>query len=375
MASVIAACAVYFGGCSRESKVNAGAPNKTEAVKVDESPDVNVIKVDHPEQFPLVSVQTRATANELQTNGVVSPDVSRAVPVNALVSGRAVDLKARLGDTVTKGQLLLTINSADLAMAFADYQKFQADEVLAKKDLERKQLLYSKGAVPQKDVEASEDAAQKAAVDRKTAADRIRILGGDPDHIASMFEVRAPVSGTITEQNVTVSAGVKSPDNSPNLFTISDLSHVWVLCDVYENNLSQVRLGDHARVQLNAYPDRPLQGRISNISRILDPATRTAKVRLDLENRAGLLRPGMFATITFYSQSKLQRAVVPASAVLRLHDKDWVFRPDGDKRFRRVEIHTGASVGDGLQEVTSGLSPGDRVVANPLQLSGVADQS
>src|SRR5205085_759208 len=143
-----------------------------------------------------------------------------------------------------------------------------------------------------------------------------------------------------------------------------DLSHVWVLCDIYENNLAQVRLGDSARVQLNAYPDRPLSGRISNISRVLDPATRTAKVRLDLDNRAGLLRPGMFATVTFYSQARQQREVIPASAVLRLHDKDWVFRSDGEKRFRRVQIRAGASLSGGYQEVISGLSPGDRVVAN-----------
>ncbi len=189
-----------------------------------------------------------------------------------------------------------------------------------------------------------------------------------------MIELRAPVSGTIIEQNTTGGAGVKSLDNSPNLFTLADLSRVWVLCDVYENNLGQVHLGDIAEVRLNAYPDRVLKGRVSNISRVLDPATRTAKVRLELDNRQGLLRPGMFATVTFYSKSGHSRAVVPATAVMRLHDKDWVFVPEGGKRFRRIEVQAGPSLPEGQQEISAGVKPGDRVVANALQLSNSVEQ-
>ena len=371
---VIAIAVLTGAACSRETKADSN-PASAENVKVEQASDVNVIKIAHPEQFPLVPVQMRATSDELKVNGVVSPDVNRTVPVNAMASGRATDIRVRLGDTVKKGQVLMTINSPELSMAFADLQKFRADEALAKKSLDRAKLLFEHGAIPQKDLQAAEDTEQKATIDVKTAAERIRILGADPDRISSKFEVRAPISGTITEQNTTSGAGVKSPDNAPNLFTISDLSRVWVLCDVYENNLSQVHLGDSAKVQLNAFPDRPLNGRISNISRVLDPATRTAKVRLELDNRAGLLRPGMFASVTFISRGKLKRVVIPTSAVLRLHDKDWVFRPDGDHKFRRVEIQTGPATGDGFQEVMKGLGAGDRVVANALQFSSSAEQT
>ena len=191
---------------------------------------------------------------------MVAPDVSRNVPVVSLTGGRVVEVRARLGDEVQKGQLLLTVTSPDMSGAISDYQKFQADENLARTQLERSQILYSHGAVAQKDLQVAEDAYAKARVDTRTAAQRIEILGGDLNHLVPLVEIRAPVSGTIIEQNVTNAAGVKSLDNSPNLFTIADLSHVWVLCDVYENNLSQVHLGDKASVQLNAYPDRRLEG-------------------------------------------------------------------------------------------------------------------
>ncbi len=363
---------LILSGCSKEKRAtDAEAAN----VHVDEATDVSVVKVDHAERFTVVSADIRSTADELKVNGVVSPDVSRAVPVNALAGGRVVDIKARLGDTVRKGQVLLLISSPDLSLAFSDYQKFQADEVLSKKALARSQLLYEHGAVAQKEVQVAEDTEQKSQVDLKTAEERIRILGGEPKHISSMFEVRAPISGTITEQNVTASAGVKSPDNAPNLFTISDLSRVWVLCDVYENNLSQVHLGDLANVQLSAYADRVFKGRVSNISRVLDPATRTAKVRLELDNSRGILSPGMFASVTFTSRIKQRRTVVPASALIRLHDQDWVFRPEGSNRFRRVAVHAGPSLGDGFQEILGGLSPGDRIVSNALQLESATEQS
>jgi membrane fusion protein, heavy metal efflux system len=226
----------------------------------------------------------------------------------------------------------------------------------------------------EKEQEAAEGAEQKALVDVRTAGERIRILGGSIDRPSTVLEIRAPVSGTVVEQNVQAAGGVKSLDNSPNLFTIADLSHVWVLCDVYENNLSQVRLGDIAEVRLNAYPDRVLKARISNISRMLDPNTRSAKVRLELPNSGGIMRPGMFAVARFFSQGIQSRVVLPATAILRLHDKDWVFRPIGGNRFRREAIQTGESLPDGNQFVISGIQSGEKVVKNALQFSSTVEK-
>ena len=359
--------------CSRARPADAKSLDPA-AVKVEEVADTNTIQVDRPERFPLVKVASRSGVDELKVNGVVAPDVNRTVPVNALSMGRVLDIRAKLGDDVTKGQVLLTLNSPDVSMAFANYQKAQADEVLARKALERAQTLFQHGAIAEKDVQQAQGAEDKATVDVKTAAEQVRILGGDLDHPSSLIEVHAPVSGTIVEQNTTAGAGVKSLDNSPNLFTIADLSHVWVLCDVYENNLAQVRLGEPAEVQLNAYPEHRLPGRISNISKLLDPATRTAKVRLELNNPGGTMRPGMFAVVTFTSRSAHKHAVVPATAILRLHDKDWVFRPAGGNRFRRTEVQAGMMLPDNMQEVLTGASPGDEVVVNALEFNSSTEQ-
>jgi membrane fusion protein, heavy metal efflux system len=285
-----------------------------------------------------------------------------------------IELRARLGDDVQKDQVLLRITSNDLAGAFSDYQKAVTDEILARRQLDRAKDLYEHGAAPLKDVEVADDAEAKAQVDVKTTAEHIRILGGDIEHPSPAVDIRAPVSGTIVEQNIAPAGGVKSLDNSPNLFTIADLSHVWILCDVYENNLPEVRIGDYAEVRLNAYPDRILKGRISNISRILDPNTRTAKVRLELANPSGILRPGMFATVRFISQTTLSRMVLPQTAILRLHDKDWVFRQVGSNLFRRDEIAGGEVTTDGYQFVLSGARPGDQVVKNALQMSATSDK-
>jgi cobalt-zinc-cadmium efflux system membrane fusion protein len=358
--------------CSREAKVDAPTSEAAQ-VKVEEVQGQNLIELEHPERFSLATVEQRRASTDLKVNGVVAPDVSRTVPVLSLTGGRAVDIRARLGDDVMKGQVLLRINSPEVALAFSDHEKFRADELLARRQLERSQLLFAKGAIAKKDLETAEDAQQKAKVDLETAAERIRILGADLNHPSPIVEVRAPTSGTIIEQNVTGGTGVRSMDNSPNLFTIADLSRVWVLCDVYENNLAQVHLGDLVEVRLNAFTDREFRGRVSNISRVLDPTTRTAKVRLELNNPGNVMRAGMFATAIFRSQTEQLRTVVPVTAVLRLHDKDWVFKPEGGLRFRRLEIQAGRVLSDGLQEVLSGLAPGDKVVANALQFSNAAE--
>ena len=367
---ILLAMALFLSGCHKaESKmISEQGPSK-----VEEARDISIVEVDHPEHFSVTVATAVATAEELAVNGAVAPDVSRNIPVNALTGGRVIEVHARLFDEVRKGQLLLRMQSQDVAQAISDYRKFQADQTLAQRQLERAQLLLSKGALPEKDVQAAEDIEAKASVDVQAALDRIRILGGDPKSPQSVIDIVAPLDGTIVEQNVTTAAGVKSPDNSPNLFTIADLSHVWVLCDVYENNLGQVHVGDFAAVQLNAYAGRTFRGRVGNIATMLDPATRSVKVRLELENPARLLKPGMFATAVFRSQSALPHVMAPSTAILRLHDRDWIYVPiDGGRRFRLTEIQAGEQNGNGMQEILRGLAAGHPLVRNALQLSVAA---
>jgi cobalt-zinc-cadmium efflux system membrane fusion protein len=359
---------LFSVSCSNDTKA---APTKAEVTI-----DPNLYNIDHPELFKLVRVEARELPSVLRTNGSVTPDVNRTIHVTSQGSGRVVDLKVRLGDTVNKGQELLSIYSADLAGAFSDYQKAVADERLAKKSLDRAQLLYAHGALAEKDLQQAEDAEEKAKVDVQNTEQHVRILGGDPAHPSSLIELRAPVSGTIVEQNISGFEGIKSLDNSPNLFTIADLSQVWVVCDVYENDLGQIQLGDAAEIRINAYPDKAYRGTVTDISRVLDPNLRSAKVRIVLPNSEGALRPNMYAVATFRSREMQPRLVVPSTAIMRLQDKDWVFRKEGQSQFRKTEVHTQGVTEDGFQQLQDGpLKAGDEVVANALAFStSVAEQ-
>jgi cobalt-zinc-cadmium efflux system membrane fusion protein len=284
-----------------------------------------------------------------------------------------VEIDARLGDTVKKGQLLLKVQSADISGAFSDYQKAVADEQLAKTQLERAKLLYDKGAISQNDLQIAQNAEDKAKVDVANTAEKLRVLGNQSlDRPSPIVEIRAPISGIITDQQVTNAAGVAGL-GSPNPFTISDLQYIWVLCDVYENDLVHVRLGEKADIRLNAYPDQAFSGTIGNIGPVLDPNIRTAKVRIEMRN-PGLMRPGMFVTATFHGRQKQKRAAVPATAILHLHDRDWVYVPFQNNRFRRTEVVGGDMLPNNMQEVVSGITPGQQVVANALEFQNSAEQ-
>jgi cobalt-zinc-cadmium efflux system membrane fusion protein len=361
------------------SLVNCGQTVKADpaseappAAQVEAAGDPNIVKVDHPEQFPVVSAERYSAAPELNVTGVVSPDVSRNVPVISLASGRVLEIRAKLGDSVTKGQVLMRVQSADISGAFSDYRQAMADEELSRAQLTRAKTLLDAGAMAQKDYEIAVDANKKAAVTVETTAEHLRLLGADKDHPSAIIDVSAPVSGVITDQQVTAASGIQGL-SSTNPFTISDLSHVWVVCDVYENDLKNIRLGEVARVKLNAYPDRILAGKIANIGPILDPTIRTAKVRLEIEN-PGMMRVGMFATATFTGEAKEMHSSVPSTAILHLHDREWAYMPAASNTFRRVEVMSGKMLPSNMQEVLSGVAPGDKVVANALVLQNTAEQ-
>jgi membrane fusion protein, heavy metal efflux system len=357
-----------IGGCST-SKTDPASEAPPPA-QVEHEQDGSVIQVDHPEQFSLVTAAARNSRSELVVTGVVSPDISRNVPVVTLASGRVVSIQARLGDTVQKGQLLLSVRSADVSAGYSDYRKAVADETLARTQFERAKELYAHGAISANDLQVAQDTEDKAKVDVETTAEHLRLLGNDPDKPNSVVDIYAPISGVITDQEVTNAAGVQALGSNP--FTISDISQVWVVCDVHENDLANVRVGDMAEIRLNAYPEQVIQGRISNIGAILDPSIRTAKIRIEVRN-PGQMRLGMFATATFRGQKQETHTVIPASAILHLHDRDWVFVTAGNK-FQRQEITGGTTLPGNMQEVISGLKAGDQIVQNALVFQNTMEQ-
>src|SRR5260370_481963 len=358
---------ISCGDSKGDPKAEAPPP-----VKVESEQDLNVFQVDHPEQVPLVTAVAHDATSELTVTGTVSPDISRSVPVISIATGRVVEVHARLGDTVKKGQLLLRVQSADMSAAFSDYRKAVADGKLARIQFERAKLLYDKGAISLNDFQTAEDVENKAQVDVENTTERIRVLGGNVDHPAAIVDVRAPVSGVITDQQVTNASGVAGL-GSPNPFTISDLSYVWILCDVYENDLASVHIGELAEIHLNAYPNQAFTGRISNVLPVLDPTLRTAKVRIEVRN-PGLMRVGMFVTATFRGHKKETQPVVPATAIWNLHDRNWAYVPAGDKKFRPRELLPDHTLPRTLQEIVSGMQPGQQVVQNALVFQNTVEQ-
>jgi len=332
--AVIVVLSVAWGGLEPACKAPVNDP-KVEAppeLKLQRVEDRNVFEVERPERFPLTQAVAHTSRPELKVTGTINPDVSRNVPVISLASGRVIEIRARLGDTVTN----------------------------------------ERGAIPLKDLEVAEATETKATVSIKTTLERLRVLGVDPEHPSPIVEITAPVSGVISDQQVTSASGVQGLA-SPNPFTISDLSYVWIVCDVFENDMANVRLGETADIRLNAYPNRVLTGTISNIAPNLDPSIRTAKVRIEVRN-PGLMRPGMFVTATFHGPQIATRAAVPATAILHLQDRDWVYTPANAKQFRRVEVVGGDMLPGAMQEIISGLAPRQQVVANALEFQNSVQQ-
>jgi cobalt-zinc-cadmium efflux system membrane fusion protein len=352
-------------GC-KSDKVKADAEAPPPA-KVISGVDVSFFAVEHPELYPIVTATEYQAPSQLSVTGTVFPDIARTVPVISLASGRVVDIRARLGDAVKKGQLLLRIRSDDISGGFDAYRKAVSDELLARKQLDRAKLLYEHGAIALGDLEVAQDTEDDAKTTLDTATEHLHLLGSDPDDPKGIVDIHAPVSGVITDQEVTNAAFVQAY-STPNPFTISDLTTVWIVCDVYENDMANVRVGEPADIKLNAYPAKVLKGTISNIGSII----RTAKVRIEVANPGEMMRPGMYATATLFGKEKQTYTAVPASAIVHLHDRDWVFIPAQEK-FKRIEVVSGEQLPNNMQEILSGLQPGQQVVTNAINLQNAID--
>jgi cobalt-zinc-cadmium efflux system membrane fusion protein len=373
LALALAACIGSLSGCKSKTEGDSAPPANQPVIEVN---DMNLITIDKNDvpKFPLVAAEQVDIPSELTATGTVFPDISREVPVISLANGRVVDIKTRLDDNVKKGQLLFRVQSGDVSTAFDAYLKTVNDEQLANKAYLRADDLYNHGAISQAMVEQAEDSEKNAKADLIAAEQQLTVLGVDKNHPNTVVDIYAPISGVIIGQNVTnaAAAGV-TLSGSATAFTIADLSTVWILCDVYENDIPKIRLGQEARFILNAYPDRPLIGHISDIGPVLDPSLRTAKVRIEVPN-PGILKLGMFGSATFTSLKKETYAAVPADAVLHLHDRDWVYLPAGGNQFKRTEVHAGKMLDGNRQEILSGVQPGQQVVTNALLLETAGNQ-
>lgn len=359
-----------LSGCKKNFDPASGAVSPAQVAEIGSA---DLVTVDHPDQYPTIAAGHIDEPETLDVTGSVFPDISREIPVISMANGRVVDIRARLDDNVKKGQLLFSVQSPDISGAFDTYVKAQADEQLANKAYLRAQDLYQHGALSQSAIEQAEDTEKDARADLTAAEEQLKIFGVDKNHPSPIVNVYAPATGVIVAQNITEAAATGvALAGTATAFTIADLSKVWILCDVYENDLPKVSLGQEAQIRLTAYPDKTILGRLSDIGPVLDPTLRTAKVRIEVAN-PGVFRLGMFVTATIESRKTVRRASVPASAILHLHDRQWVFVPAGHGQFKRVEVAGGPILPNGQQEILSGLSPEQQVVKNVLNLQATVE--
>ena len=314
-------------------------------------------------------VSTGTTATAVRMPGTVEPNAYATVKVTPLVAGRVTRVSAELGDTVRRGQTLAQIYSPELAEAQTRYISLRATLGAHDRELERTKKLVEIGAASRQELERAhaEHAAQTAEV--QSARSRLELLGvtaSTLDNAApgaavnATTNVPAPIAGVVTERLANVGLNV---DLTAPLFTVVDLSTVWVIADLYEKDFSRVRVGSQATVTTTAYPGRMLDGRIRYIDPQVSSETRTAKVRVEVPNPRHELRFGMFAELVVSGAQEDGVPMIPRSAVQNVGDRSVVYLQDAREpgRFTEREVRLGPASGDQV-EVLSGVKPGDVVV-------------
>jgi len=378
----LVALLVVGAGCSRSADSGSGAAHDNarhaNAKHDRDEREDGVVELSREALARAKIGTTRARLRDLptviDTTGEVAFDQDRVAHVSPRIPGRVHRVHARLGDTVTAGQALATIDSIELGRAKAAYLQARAQLGLAQKNLDREEQLLSERISSAKEVLGARAVHQKAMADYRAARQGLRLVGVSSSAIdrlrydksgAALVAVHSPIAGRITQKHLTLGELVRP---SSNLFTVADLSRVWVWIDVYERDLAGVHLKDKVQVRVEAYAERVFSGEVAYISDQVDRQTRAVRARLDVQNTDGALKPGMFARVRLTDPhteggkgARRQALAVPASAVQRQGKKHIAFVTLGDRRFGRRGVVLGVQA-DGYVEVRSGIKAGEEVV-------------
>ncbi len=330
-----------------------------------------------------ISVQpvgVHAVGNDVVTSGKVTFDDLRVAHIFSPVTGRVSRILADPGARVKKGAPLVAIQSPDVGNAFADLSKAEAELTAVQHDFQRTKELYEAHAGSQKDFEAAQDNYSKAKAEIERARQKARLFrGGGADAVTQEFVLRAPIEGDVIARNVNPGAEVQgqySGGTAAELYTIGELDRVWVIADVFEMDLARLKKGANVTIRVVAYPAEVFTGVVDWISDLLDPMSRTARVRCEVENPKRQLKPEMYATVTI-AVPGVQALAVPINAILRLSDQTTVFveqgrTPDGRLRFVRRLVSAGDDEGTSMVPIAHGLQAGERVVTSgAILLSGM----
>jgi membrane fusion protein, heavy metal efflux system len=305
------------------------------------------------------------------TSGRVALDDLRSAHVFSPVTGRVVKISAQLGQRVKKGEALATIESPDIGSAVSDVHKAEADLIAAQHDYQRKKDLFEQKAGSAADLEAAEDAYRKAKAEIERARQKQALLRvGNADAVTQTYTLTSPIDGEVLLRNINPGIEVQgqySGGATQELFTVGEIDKVWVIADLYEMDIARVHVGTPANVTVVTYKDKVFKGQVDWVSGMLDPATRTAKVRCTFDNPDRLLRPEMYATVQI-SVDQTRALAIPRNALLRLGEYKVVFIEVGDEpgrvRFQRMPVDVDEGESSQWLEVKHGLEPGQKIVVN-----------
>jgi cobalt-zinc-cadmium efflux system membrane fusion protein len=316
-------------------------------------------------------VETRTESAPIQATATIEPAADRQARVGARVSGRISSLRAKVGDQVRAGQALAFIDSPELGRARADFLAALAMANLARETADREKALFERNISAEREWREAEAQAIKSRADKEAAENRLHALGVTDaelpemkveQHLGSSMAISSPIAGVVVEASGTLGQIVEPKDT---IFTVMDLRSVWLQVEIYEQDLTQVRVGQRAIVHLKAASGEEFSGTVESVGAIIDTKSRTARVRIVLDNARGVLKPGMFATVSIQGTSGERRRglYVPAAAVQRLGGGHTVFVVRAENAFEPRPVGVAPSGGEWI-EVVRGLSAGERIVTN-----------
>ena len=354
-------------GCGTAKSKGDAASNQQNA----DSPGIEYVAPDS-KGIQTQAARTSTIPEYLDLPAHIEADPTRVVHVFAPTGGRIVEMKVRPWDRVEKGQTMAVLESSDLARAVADYHKALVDNQVKQKALVRSEDLLDHKAISEKDYEQAQGDAQQSQAEVEAAREQVQVFGMDPDHASTQLLVKAPRAGVILDIGAAPGEFSQALSAPAPLATIADITSVWALGDIYEQDLSVAKSGQEAQVTLNAYPDQHWAGRVGVVSGAVDPATRTLHVRVILPNAGARIKPGMFGAIRIL-RSSTEGILVPAPAVIREGNNAYVFIGKGNGRFERRAVKIGRTL-DGSIEIVSGVNAGETIVSEGTLLVRSAGQ-
>jgi membrane fusion protein, heavy metal efflux system len=344
------------GGCGHETAAAAADDGGTrDSIKLDpNSPRMAFLKVE-------TLVESEAASSVILT-GRVGFDEDHTQRVASPLDGRATALLVKPGDKVTVGQALIELSSPQVSQLQADAQKANMDLTLATRTVERQRKLRTEGAVSEKELLQSESDLKKLTSDVGRANAQLHALGVSASDPAVAVALRARVAGTVVERNVLVGQEVRADASTP-LLTITNLANVWVMADVYEQDLALVQEGAKVKVHVPAYPTEPFDGVVGHVGDVLDPTSRTVKVRCVVPNGDARLKPEMFAKVELAEAAGKKVLVVPSRAILNDAEHARLIVAGTDDVYRLRIVQAGPEF-DGKVRILDGVKAGEKVVVD-----------